>query len=419
MSKVLLVGGGGREHAMALALTSKAGDVELFATPGNPGIKEVATCVALAPEAIVDFAKHENIAWAVVGPEAPLVDGLADALEAAGIPTCGPSKAAAQLEGSKAFMRRIADEAGAPSPRFAVITNADELNAALADWPGLPVVKADGLAAGKGVFLPDTLDGCRDAALALLGGSLGDAGKTVVLEERLEGVEASLFYACAGSESVALPHARDHKRRLDDDQGPNTGGMGAISPNPLLNDALISEIENTMIRPTLRTMEKRGASFKGFLFAGVMLTQEGPKLLEYNVRLGDPEAQVILPRIKPGAFAELCQAVAKDALAGHHVDVDPRPTCAVVIAAGGYPEAPRKGDVINVADDCQNHERWVVHAGTREEDGRLLTHGGRVLAVVARGESPVSARQSAFLGVDKIHFENMHYRKDIGSDKTV
>ena len=416
--KILVVGSGGREHAMCRALAQGHDKVELVVAPGNPG---TAACARNAPvkaddvTGLVDLAKREKVAFVVVGPEAALVKGLADALQACGIPCCGPTQKAAQLEASKAFTRRLAAQLNLPQPHFVEVTSVTQLDDALSQWQGEPpVVKADGLAAGKGVFLPDTLAGCAEVGRALFAGKLGDAGKLVVLEERLTGPEASLFFACAQDRAVPLPHARDHKRLRDADQGPNTGGMGAISPNPLCDNLLQDQVQHTFVLPVLRALQQRGTPFCGFLFVGLMLTPKGPQLLEFNVRLGDPEAQAILPRLGAQHFLRLCEAMAQGNLPQTDLQLDPRPTCAVVLSAAGYPDKTRTGDTIHIGEHVETDSRWVIHAGTAQQDDRLVTAGGRVLTVVAQASTPAGAREYAYKGVRDIKFEGMQVRADIG-----
>jgi phosphoribosylamine--glycine ligase len=414
---VLIVGSGGREHALCRSLAAVAG-VSVLTAPGNPGAATVARLLPIAADdvgGVVAAARSEGVHLVVPGPEVPLVAGLADALDAAGIPCCGPSAAAAQLEGSKAFTRTLAAEAGVPGPGYRIVSPGDDIDAALAAFATPPVVKADGLAAGKGVTLPETMDEARAEVDALLGGRLGDAGRVVVLEERLAGTEASFFYACRGTTAVALPHARDHKRLGDGDRGPNTGGMGAISPNPIVGATLEAEVADTIVVPTLTAMARNGTPFHGFLYAGVMLTDDGPMLLEYNVRLGDPEAQAIIPRLDPSALFEVCRWVAGLRRDPPDLRVDPRPTCVVVVAAEGYPEAPRRGDSITIDPAIETRNRWFIHAGTAIDDGGLVTAGGRVGAVVARGETGDAARRRAYEGVDLVTFPGMTYRTDIGA----
>lgn len=413
--KVLVIGNGGREHAMVRALAT--GDAEVVVSPGNPGTARIARNVESFPshDETVRFCRDEDIELVIVGPEAPLVAGLGDALRSAGIACCGPDRTPAQLEGSKIFTRTLGREIGLPQPRFVSVGTVQEIDAAMAQLDGLPVVKADGLAAGKGVSLPDDLDGVRRDTQALLGGSMGEAGIRVVLEERLSGTEASLFFACNGTEFVELPNARDHKRLFDGQNGPNTGGMGAVSPNPDLDDVIRARVRDELVKPTLLALHGRGTPFVGFLYVGVMLTGEGPKLVEFNVRLGDPEAQCILPRLKPGAFLELCQRVATGNLEGFDFEWDSRAVVAVVVAADGYPQSPRKGDVIEFDPGLETDDRWVDHAGTTTRDGELVTNGGRVATVVARADSIENARAGAYEGVNMLRFNGMHFRRDIGA----
>lgn len=417
--KVLVVGSGGREHAICRALERDGCTV--VAAPGNPGVAAHAKCFAVAADDVAELvalARSEKVDLVVPGPEAALVVGLADALADAHIPCCGPSKFAAQLEGSKAFMRNVAHAAGVPSPAYQVIHSKAELEKALDAMPGLPVVKADGLAAGKGVILPDDREGCARAARDFLEGSLGEAGRTVVLEERLSGVEASLFYACDGHELVALPHARDHKRIFDDDKGPNTGGMGAMSPNPVIDAQREREVRTRIVEPVVQELARRGTPYVGFLYAGVMIAGDGTiKLLEFNARLGDPEAQCVLPRLERGELARLCLATARGELTGFTLRIDPQPTVCVVVCAQNYPGEPRKGDVITVAPELPTTDRWLDHAGTKQVDGKLVTSGGRVAAIVARGTTMSDARANAYDGVKHIRFDGMQYRRDIAHER--
>lgn len=416
--RILVVGGGGREHAICRALRSGAEQPTIYAAPGNPGIGALANLEreqADDVEGLVALARREGIELVVPGPEAPLVKGLADGLVREGIMCCGPSQGAARLEASKAFTRELAAQAGVPSPRFVVVSSEAELSEAVRSFGEPPVVKADGLCAGKGVFLPDTAEECVAVGQRLLAGELGDAGRTVLLEERLRGTEASLFYACHGTTTLTLPHARDHKRLLDGDQGPNTGGMGAVSPSPIITPQIEVRVRTTIVEPILRALAEAGTPYVGFLYAGVMLTDDGPKLLEFNARLGDPEAQVILPRFRAGHFLALCVAIARGQLDGLRMSVDPRPTCAVVLAAAGYPDTPRTGDLIRVQPSLVHEDRWLDHAGTALAGDKLVTRGGRVAAVVARGATADEARARAYEGLQYVHFEGMHYRRDIGS----
>jgi phosphoribosylamine--glycine ligase len=414
--KILLVGSGGREHAMSRALKTSP-EVELLIAPGNPGTAPLGANRPVDAEDIlrlVALARAESVDLVVPGPEGPLVAGLADALEAVGIPCAGPGRAAARLEGSKAFTRALAEAAGVPSPAHRTISSVGEIDAALARFEVPPVVKADGLAAGKGVFLPDTIEECRATAEELLGGRLGAAGSTVVLEERLVGVEVSAFHACRGTEAIALPHAMDHKRLLDGDRGPNTGGMGAVSPNPYAA-GLDAAVLSGFVVPSLRRLADDGSPFNGFLFSGLIVTDGSPRLLEFNVRLGDPEAQAILPRLPDGVFSEICAWVAGLRDRPPHFEPDRRATCAVVLAAAGYPDAPRRGDPITIAPGMETADRWLIHAATRMDAGTLVTDGGRVGAVVGRGDTAATARAVAYEGVTRVQWEGMVHRRDIGA----
>jgi phosphoribosylamine--glycine ligase len=414
--KVLVVGSGGREHAIGRALVTAA-NVELFTAPGNPGTAAIGENLPVPAEdiaGIVAAARSIPVDLVVPGPEAPLVAGLADALAEAGIPCAGPGASAARLEGSKAFTRALTEAAGVPSPAFRVVERVADLDRALGAFTSPPVVKADGLAGGKGVFLPETIEGCRDAAESLLTGRLGGAGSRVVLEERLFGVEASWFHACRGTEVVPLPHAMDYKRLYEGEEGPNTGGMGAVSPNPMVGGDLEGTIRQQIVLPTLRRLQREGTTFRGFLFSGLMVTAAGPMLLEYNVRLGDPETQAVLPRLLDGAFLEVCAWVSGMTDAKPRIAFDERAACAVVLATEGYPDAPRTGDAIQIADGLETESRWLIHGGTRREGDDLYTAGGRVGAVVARGAALDEARRSAYDGVRLVQWPGMTHRTDIG-----
>lgn len=422
MTRILVVGSGGREHAMGLALGAAPASPELHFAPGNPGTAALGENHRVAADDVpaqVALARDLGAELVLVGPEAPLVAGLAEALGAAGIPCVGPGAAAARLEGSKRFCRELAARAGVPGPAFRVVTAEAEVEDAVRAFAVPPVVKADGLAGGKGVYLPETHDAVAAQVRELLGGSLGAAGTTVVLEERLEGVEASLFFACHGEDAVALPHARDHKRLGDGDTGPNTGGMGAISPNPAITPALEEEVVRACVAPVLRELAAAGTPFVGFLFAGLMLTREGPRLLEFNVRLGDPETQAVLPRLEDGAFLELVERVARGELRGFAPAVRPDATCVVVLAAGGYPGAVHKGPQLRIGQALERRNRWLVQAGTTEFAHDLFVDGGRVAAVVARAPDAAAARTYAYEGVEHVHWDGMQYRRDIGATPEV
>lgn len=416
--RILIIGGGGREHAMARALATAPG-CELFSAPGNPGTAALGQNVQLAAEdvgGIAELVRSAAIELVVPGPEGPLVGGLVDALgRLPGVLCCGPRQAAAALEGSKVFTRALTRELGIPGPDHHILDAPEQIAAALQAFSRPPVLKADGLCGGKGVFVPESFAECEVRAHQLLGGALGAAGRRVVLEERLLGTEASLFFACHGEQCLALPHARDHKRLRDGDAGPNTGGMGAVSPNPTVDAALSAQIAAEFVRPVLRELQRRGTPFVGFLFVGLMLTASGPRLLEFNVRLGDPEAQAILPRLAAGEFLRLCLATARGELSDFCLALDSRPSCAVVLAADGYPDRSCRGARLELDPELTTEQRWFIHAGTTAADGALRGSGGRVGAIVAQGATAQAAREHAYAGLAHVRFAQMQYRTDIGA----
>jgi len=416
--RVLVVGAGGREHALCWAISNAPLLTKLFAAPGNPGTATVAENVpigALDIPALVDFARTQKIDLVMPGPEAPLVAGLADALHAAGLRCCGPTAAAAALEGSKAFAKEICDAAGIPTARWERFTDAEAALDFITRRGAPIVVKADGLAAGKGVVVAHTEAEAVDAIHAMLThGALGEAGASVVIEEYLEGDEVSLFALCDGTNAILLGAAQDHKRIGDGDTGPNTGGMGAVCPPagfPI--DAQLAALD-LFIRPALREMAARGTPFTGILFAGLMLTADGPKLIEYNVRLGDPETQALLPRLQSDLLPALFAAC--DGELGHFalrwLDI----TCvSVVMAARGYPGAHAKGSPITGLDRAAAIPHVAVfHAGTDLRDGAVISAGGRVLSVCGIGPDIAAARASAYQGVHAIDFPDGVFRTDIG-----
>lgn len=415
--RVLVLGGGGREHAIVKALATSP-EADLFCCPGNAGIAALATVLPLPgaqPEAIVALAQSLAVDLVIPGGESWLCAGVADALAAAGIPCVGPGRAASRIEASKAFMRTLTGPLGVPGPRAVIVQGEAELATALATFPNLPVLKADGLAAGKGVTVPASEAELWTTARALLSGSLGAAGRTLLLEERLHGPEASLFFACAGGEAVALSHARDYKRLGDGDAGPNTGGMGAISPCPDLSSAMVEDTRLRIVLPTLRALVARGTPYAGFLYLGVLLTQTGPALLEMNVRLGDPEAQVLLPRLRPGTFLPLCQALAHGRLPDLAPQFSAAHACAVVLAAAGYPGTVAPGQPIAIdAAALAAAGGWLIHGATAEGDGALQTAGGRVLTAVALAATAKEARDAAYATADAVQFSGCQRREDIG-----
>jgi phosphoribosylamine--glycine ligase len=416
--RILLIGSGGREHALACALAASPLCDKLFAAPGNPGIAEEAECLALAAtdlDGIVEFAHREHIDFVVVGPEAPLVAGLVDRLEAAGIAAFGPSAAAAQLEASKGFTKDLCDVAGIPTAAYRRFREA----AAAKDHvrrAGAPiVVKADGLAAGKGVTVAMNLAEAMAAIdAALVEKAFGAAGAEIVIEEFLAGPEASFLALVDGTHTLPLVSARDHKRVGDGDTGPNTGGMGAVSPAPGFTAEIEAAALRTIVKPAVATMAARGTPFKGVLYAGLILTQEGPKLIEFNVRFGDPECQALLPRLKSDLVPALIAARDGD-LKDFDLRWDPRPSVSVVMAANGYPgEAKRGGTIRGLDAAAADPLVTIFQAGTRRDGDRLVADGGRVLNVTALGETMAEARRRAYDAVAKIDWPDGFCRRDIG-----
>ncbi|MDR2857294.1 MAG: phosphoribosylamine--glycine ligase [Novosphingobium sp.] len=416
---ILLLGSGGREHALAWKLAQSRLCDRLYAAPGNPGIAEHAECVTLDPAdhaAVVAFCEAQRIGLVVIGPEAPLVDGLADSLRAAAFAVFGPGRAAAQLEGSKGFTKDLCARAGIPTAGYVRVTDETAARAALARF-GLPVViKADGLAAGKGVTVAMTRDEADAAIRDIFSGRFGqEAGLEAVIEEFLEGEEASFFALTDGSTIMPFGSAQDHKRAGDGDTGPNTGGMGAYSPAPVLTALLEGEVIERIIAPTVRAMAGDGTPYSGVLYAGLMLTRDGPKLIEYNCRFGDPECQVLMMRLESD-LGEILLACAENRLsASQPPRFSPETALTVVMAAQGYPDAPLKGGRIDGIRAAEAGGARVFHAGTALGiDGVLTASGGRVLGVTARGPSVRAAQASAYAAVDAIAFPQGFCRRDIG-----
>ena len=415
--RVLLIGGGGREHALAWKIAQSPLCEALFIAPGNPGTARCGTNVAVAVDdhdEVVRFCRSERIDFVVVGPEVPLVAGIVDDLAAAGIKAFGPSRAAAQLEGSKAFTKELCAESGIPTAAFARFTEEAAARAYVRERGAPIVVKADGLAAGKGVVVATAVAEAEEAVAMMFGGSLGAAGTEVVIEEFLEGEEASFFALCDGTRAIPLGTAQDHKRAYDGDEGPNTGGMGAYSPAPVLTPDIEARVMREIVEPTLAGMRARGTPFVGVLYAGLMLTPGGPKLIEYNVRFGDPECQVLMPRLESDILAAMRDA-SDGALDTLSLRWSHEAALTVVLAARGYPGPIEKGSEIRGIDAAEAVPgARVFHAGTREEHGRLTANGGRVLNVTALGSKVAEAQERAYAAVNRIDWPEGFCRRDIG-----
>ena len=416
--RILVVGSGGREHALVWKIAQSPLVRALYCAPGNPGIGALAERLPIRAdevEALAAEARRLAVDLVVVGPEAPLVGGLADRLAGSGIAVFGPSAAAARIEGSKAFAKEIMRAAEIPTAEHATFTEVESALAFVRARSGRVAVKADGLAAGKGVVVPATVDEADEAVRDMLVRRVhGSAGTTVVIEERLEGPEASVIALCDGERARILPAAQDHKRVRDGDEGPNTGGMGAFTPTAKVTPEVEREVEQRVLLPALRELARRGCPFRGALYAGLMLTARGLRVIEFNARLGDPETQPILMRVR-GDLVPALLAAARGDLSQVRLDIDPRAAVAVVLAAEGYPSRPATGDLIEGVDEVTGRDVQVFHAGTALDGaGRLVSAGGRVLTVCALGDDLGGARERAYAALDTIRMRGGHYRRDIG-----
>ncbi|MDX8407388.1 MAG: phosphoribosylamine--glycine ligase [Mariprofundaceae bacterium] len=415
--KVLVVGGGGREHALCWKLKRSPSVSEVICAPGNPGIARDARCVAVGAEDIdglIALARDEKPSLVVVGPEVPLVLGLADKLRTLGFPVYGPDQAAAELEGSKSFSKELMAEAGVPTAKFETHTDADAAEALIRAWGAPIVVKASGLAAGKGVIVAQSVEEAVAAARDMLSGnSFGDAGSQVVIEECLIGEEASCLFIVSGDTILPLASSQDHKALLDGDKGPNTGGMGAYSPAPCITPEIAEVVLETIARPTITALKKRGIEFIGTLYAGVMLTEDGPKTLEFNVRFGDPECQPLMSRLKSD-LGEILLAAAEKRLDEVTLDWDERKALCVVVSSDGYPASFEKGQPIGGLPAVEAAGAVVFHAGTAEKDGRIVNSGGRVLGITALGDSVSEAQKTVYAALQNLDWPGGFYRKDIG-----
>jgi phosphoribosylamine--glycine ligase len=419
--RLLLVGGGGREHALAWRLRRESPDIHIIAAPGNPGIADLATCVDVAAtdvDALVELARRESVDWTLVGPEAPLSLGIVDAFRAARLPIFGPTRSAAMLETSKAYSKTLMMAAGVPTARAMVCRDVSVAHKAVDELGAPVVIKASGLAAGKGVIICQTVHEAKAAIAAMLQeNAFGDAGTTILVEEFMEGEELSVFVLTDGERIVPLPAAQDHKRLLEGDRGPNTGGMGAYSPVSIADDStgLMATVMDRVIRPTLGAMRARGTPFTGLLYAGLMLTDDGPKVVEFNCRFGDPETQAVLPVIPPNeSIGDMMFAIARGE--GIREDVDLRATrsaVTTVIAAGGYPNQPHTGDAIHIPPVPS--DVLVFHAGTRRlANEQLVSAGGRVLGITGLGKSLDDAQRHSRDFARSVTLSNKQFRADIG-----
>ncbi len=415
--KVLLIGSGGREHALAWKLAASPLLEKLYCAPGNPGIATVAELVDISADdhkALIAFAKDKKIDLVVVGPEAPLVAGLSDEMRSEGIRVFGPSKAAAQLEGSKGFTKDLCARFDIPTGAYGRFNNAPKAKAYIRQQGAPIVVKADGLAAGKGVVVAMTLDEALDAVDACFEGVFGSAGAEVVVEEFLDGEEASFFCICDGKTALPLGSAQDHKRVGDGDTGPNTGGMGAYAPAPVMTPEIVERTMRELIEPTMRGMAEIGAPFSGILFLGLMIGKDGPKLIEYNTRFGDPECQVLMMRLNSDLLT-LINAAVDGKLDEVSLDWKDQPALTVVMAAEGYPSNVKKGSVIRGLDKLEGIDGVkVFHAGTAQKDGNIIANGGRVLNVTAIADTVAEAQARAYEAVKRVDWPEGFYRSDIG-----
>ena len=415
--KILVIGSGGREHALAWKLKESKRTEKLYAIPGNPGMAAIAECVPqISPTdntAVVAFAKEKGVDLVVVGPEAPLAGGIVDDLAAAGVKAFGPTKLAAEIEGSKAFSKDLMKKYGIPTAKYEVFSDAAAARAYVKAEGAPIVIKADGLAAGKGVVVAMTEEEALAAVDEIMEGeAFGAAGSRVVIEEFMAGEEVSILAFTDGKTIRAMIPSQDHKRAYDGDKGPNTGGMGAYAPAPVAPPALVAEVQRTIMEPTIRAMEQEGRLYKGCLYAGLMVTEEGAKVVEFNCRFGDPETEVVLPLLK-GDLVEIMLACVDGNLADVEIPWSTGAAVTVVIAAGGYPKTYEKGAEITGLADAEAEGCLVFYAGTAEKDGKIVTAGGRVLNVVAEAADIRAAVEKAYRGVDRVHFKDAFCRRDI------
>jgi len=410
--KVLLIGGGGREHALAWKIAQSPQVEKIYCAPGNPGMKGVESVSLSKPEELADFAQQHGIGLTMVGPEAPLCAGIADVFRSRGLRICGPSREAAQLEGSKSYAKEFMRRHGIPTAKAARFEDAESALAYVRSEGAPIVIKADGLAAGKGVVVAETLEQAEAAVRDCFDGRFGAAGASVLIEECLFGEEASIIALCDGKTILPLASSQDHKRALDGDTGPNTGGMGAYSPAPVVTDELWKVIDRQILQPFVKGVQEDKLDFRGVIYAGLMITADGPKVLEYNVRFGDPETQAILMRLKSDLAAALA-ATADGRLSEVQLEWTSQPAVCVVLTAQGYPGDYPKGDVISGLDEAERDGAVVFHAGTKRVGDSIVTNGGRVLGVTALGDDIATAVKNAYAAVSHISWRGMTYRHDI------
>ena len=417
--KVLVIGGGGREHAVCKKLSESKDVTQILCAPGNAGIAQVARCIskvkATDVEGIVALAKNEKVDFVCVTPDDPLALGCVDRLEEEGIPAFGPTAYAAQMEASKIFSKNLMRKYGIPTAKCEIFTEMDKALAYLDTQEAPIVVKADGLALGKGVVVAATIEEAKNAVIEMMeGGKFGKSGARVLIEECMVGREVTVLCFCDGKTIRPMPASQDHKRVFDGDKGPNTGGMGAFAPSPLYTEEIAERTEKEILIPTLNAMNSEGFTFKGVLYVGLMLTKDGPKVVEYNARFGDPETQVVLPLLESDLFA-IMRAVREERLAETDIRWKKGSAACIVLASGGYPEKYESGKLISGLEDAEAAGATVYHAGTKKTDVGYVTAGGRVLGVTALGDTLADAVHSAYAAAEKIHFEGAHMRRDIGS----
>lgn len=413
---ILVIGGGGREHTLAWKLAQSSEVDKIYAVPGNPGMEAVAECIPGSVEdnaALVKLAQEKKVGLVVVGPEVPLTNGIVDDMAAVGIPSFGPQKSAAQLEGSKSFSKGIMKKYGIPTAKYEVFTDADKAKEYIRQEGAPIVIKADGLAAGKGVIVAETLQQALDAIDEIMcDKAFGNAGSSVVVEEFMDGEEASVLAFTDGKTIVPMIPSQDHKRAFDGDKGPNTGGMGTYAPAPVITPELMQRVQKEILEPTIAAMRSEGKEYKGCLYAGLMITAQGPKVVEFNARFGDPETQVVLPLLDSD-LGKIMLACTNGTLADTEIKWKDKAAVCVVMSAGGYPAKYRKGDAISGLDDAAAAGALVFHAGTAKKDGKVVTNGGRVLGIVALGDDIKAAVDKVYKDVKLVDFADVFYRKDI------